>query len=140
VIIRRPCFLANLLSSGSRAIVPSGLVISQMTPTGSRPANVHRSTAASVWPARTSTPPSRDRSGKTCPGLTRSAGRVPGSARTRMVRARSAALMPVVMPSRASTLTVKAVPRRASLRATIGGRSSASARSDDMGTQTTPLA
>jgi len=57
-----------------------------------------------------------------------------------MVCARSAALIPVVTPSRASTLTVKAVPRRASLRWTICGRSSASTRSGESGTQMTPLA
>src|ERR671937_637781 len=48
------------------AIEPSGFVTSQMTPTGSSPASRHRSTAASVWPARTRTPPSSERSGITC--------------------------------------------------------------------------
>src|SRR5437763_1384780 len=47
-------------------------MISQMTPAGTSPASRARSTAASVWPARTSTPPSRARSGKTWPGWTRS--------------------------------------------------------------------
>ena len=75
-----------------------------------------------------------------CPGFTRSAGPVFGSARTLIVRARSAALIPVVTPSRASTVTVNAVPRRASLRATICGRSSSSSRSAVIGTQITPLA
>ncbi len=65
VIISRPCFLANLVSSGTRAIVPSSFMISQMTPAGYRPAMRARSTAASVCPARTITPPSRARSGNT---------------------------------------------------------------------------
>lgn len=43
------------------------------------------------------------------PGLRKSAGWVAGSASIRSVRARSAAEMPVLMPSRASTVTVKAV-------------------------------
>ena len=47
---------------------------------------------------------------------------------TWMVCARSAAEMPVVTPSRASTDTVKAVCRRASLWLVIGGRSSSPQR------------
>ena len=42
-------------------------MISQTTPAGSSPASRARSTAASVWPARCSTPPARARSGKTGP-------------------------------------------------------------------------
>src|SRR2546425_39439 len=102
--------------------------------------SVRATCSASVWPARTSTPPSRAWSGKICPGLTRSRVVVRGSARTLIVRARSAALMPVVTPSRASTLTVNAVPSRASFRDTICGRSSSCRRSVVMGTQITPLA
>jgi hypothetical protein len=48
--------------------------------------------------------------------------------------------MPVVIPSRASTVTLKAVPRGASLRWTICGSSSCSRRSLVIGTQMTPLA
>ena len=48
--------------------------------------------------------------------------------------------MPVVMPSRASTVTLNAVPSRASLRCTICGSSSCSSRSLVIGTQMTPLA
>ena len=44
-----------------------------MTPAGVRPARRARSTEASVWPARTRTPPRRARRGKTWPGRTRSA-------------------------------------------------------------------
>ena len=53
-----------------RAMVPSSFMISQITPAGKSPARRAMSTAASVWPARTSTPPSRATSGKTWPGLT----------------------------------------------------------------------
>jgi len=45
----------------------------------------------------------------TWPGCTRSSGTAVGSAMTLMVRARSAALMPVVTPVAASTLTWKSV-------------------------------
>ena len=61
-----------------------------------------RSTAASVWPARWSTPP-RARNGKICPGCTRSSGTAVGSAMVWIVLARSLALMPVVIPLAAST-------------------------------------
>ena len=60
--------------SGTRAIVPSSFMISQTTPAGISPASRARSTAASVWPARSSTPPRRARSGKMWPGWTRSRG------------------------------------------------------------------
>ena len=50
------------IRSGTRAIVPSSFVISQITPDGLRPARRARSTAASVWPMRSSTPPGRARS------------------------------------------------------------------------------
>jgi hypothetical protein len=83
-------------------MVPSSRMISQMTPAGVRPAMRARSTEASVWPARTRTPPRRARSGKTWPGRARSEAVERGSMATRMVWARSAAEMPVVTPSRAS--------------------------------------
>lgn len=84
-------------------MVPSGSMISQITPAGLKPARRARSTAASVWPARTSTPPSRASSGKMWPGLTTDSGPEAPSISTRMVRARSAALIPVVTPAAAST-------------------------------------
>jgi hypothetical protein len=68
---------------------------------------------------RSSTPPSLALRGKTCPGWTRSAGREWGSIATWIVRARSAAEIPVVTPSRASTETVKAVWNGASFLAAI---------------------
>ena len=90
-------------------MVPSSFMISQMTPEGLRPDMRARSTAASVCPARTRTPPSRATRGKTCPGVTMSEGPLLGSMAALMVRARSGAEMPVVTPSRASMDTVKAV-------------------------------
>ncbi len=90
-------------------------MISQITPEGFRPASRATSTAASVWPARTSTPPVRARSGKTWPGVAMSAPVLPGSIATATVRARSCAEIPVVTPSRASIETVKAVSWREEL-------------------------
>src|SRR5918993_3575496 len=99
-----------------------------------------RSTDASVCPGRTSTPPVRARSGKTWPGRARSCGRVLGSTAVRMVVARSAAEMPVVTPLRASTETVKAVPRKEVLSATCIVRCSSSQRSSVSGMQMRPRA
>ncbi len=48
VIISSLCLLAKRVSSGTRAIVPSLFMISQMTPAGYSPAMRARSTAASV--------------------------------------------------------------------------------------------
>ena len=84
------------------------------------------STPASVWPARTNTPPSRAMSGKTWPGEVISSGPLAGSIAAMMVRERSEAEIPVVTPSRASIDTVKAVSWRDSLR--FGMSSSPSSR------------
>jgi hypothetical protein len=99
----------NAIRSGRRAISPSGFMISQITPDGLSPASRARSTEPSVWPTRSSTPPSRARSGNMCPGTTMSRGPAVGSMATFTVCARSAAEIPVVTPSRASMLTVNAV-------------------------------
>src|SRR5450756_568499 len=128
VMILRPCFWAYGTRSGTRAIVPSSFMISQITAVGFRPARRARSTPASVCPARSSTPPGRAMRGNTCPGCTSASGPDSGSMATWMVCARSAAEMPVVTPSRASTETVNAVCRRASLWAVIGGRFSSAQR------------
>ena len=61
----RPWVAAKARSSGSRAMVPSSCTISQITPAGRSPASRARSTAASVWPGRRSTPPGLARSGNT---------------------------------------------------------------------------
>ena len=102
---------------------------SQITPAGVSPARRARSTAASVWPVRSSTPPGFDFSGKTCPGWTRSCGRDAGSIATWIVRARSAAEIPVVTPSRASIETVNGVWNGDSFLAAIRSRPSSSQRS-----------
>jgi len=74
-----------------------------------------------------------------CPGITMSLGSDLGSASTRIVRARSAADTPVVMPWRASTETVKAVPYWAWLLPTMRGMRRWSRRSPERGTQMMPL-
>src|SRR5258706_304285 len=101
VSIFRLCSLQNSTSCGTRDMVPSSPMISQMTLAGVRPAIRARSTEASVWPARTSTPPLRARRGKMWPGRARSCGFVFGSMAVRIVMARSEALIPVVTPTRA---------------------------------------
>ncbi len=131
--IGMPCRPAKRRSSGSRAMLPSALITSQITAAGFSPARRSRSIEPSVWPARASTPPGAARSGKTWPGVTRSSGFASSAAAARMVRARSRAEMPVSTPSRAPIETVKAVPRGAVLWRTIIGscsRSSCAASSD----------
>lgn len=115
-------------------------MISTMAPTGRRPARRARSTAASVWPLRTSTPPGLARSGKTWPGRTKSAGWETPPASSRRVVARSAAEMPVVTPwaAVASTETVKAVCMDSVLFWTIWGSSSRSSSGPSMGAQIRP--
>ena len=105
-------------------------MISQITPAGIRPASRARSTAASVWPARSSTPPSLAFSGKTWPGWTRSLGRRVRVHRhldrvRAVVRPRSRSSL----PRRASTETVKAVSNGDSFLAAIRSRPSSSQRS-----------
>ena len=113
-------------------------MISQITPAGVSPARRARSTAASVCPVRSSTPPALALSGNTCPGWTRSRGEAAGSTATAMVRARSAAEMPVVTPSRASTETVNAVSNGDSFFAAIRSRPSSSQRSGVSARQISP--
>ena len=54
-------------------------MISTIKPAGSNPANLLKSTAASVCPALLKTPPAFALSGNICPGLPRSFGLVSGS-------------------------------------------------------------
>ena len=129
---------ANRRNCGTRAMVPSSFMISQITPAGLRPAMRARSTAASVWPARTSTPPSRARNGNMWPGRVRSRAWVAGSAATRAVVARSAAEMPVLVDSFASTDTQNAVSNRDVFSRTIRGMSSRSSHSPVIGRQMRP--
>ena len=113
VIISSLCRFANFVSSGTRAIEPSSFMISQITPAGYIPPMRARSTAASVWPARTSTPPDCARSGNMWPGRARSDGFVRGSMAASTVLARSPAEMPVLVECFASIVTQNAVPSRA---------------------------
>src|SRR2546428_832556 len=138
VIISRPWRFANRASCGTRAIVPSSFITSQITPAGYRPAIRARSTAASVWPVRTRTPPVRERSGNMWPGRARSLGRVAGSIAVSTVAARSAAEMPVVVRPLASIVTQNPVSKREVFCVTINGISSSSIRSGVMGRQMSP--
>ena len=104
-------------------------MISQITPAGFSPARRARSTPASVWPTRSSTPPALALSGNTCPGWTSSRGLDLGSIATWIVRARSAAEMPVLTPERASIETVNAVSNADSFLAAIRSSPSSSQRS-----------
>ncbi|MNW56135.1 hypothetical protein D3C74_338390 [compost metagenome] len=133
VMRTRPASAAACAASSSRIMVPSSLTSSAIPPTSPAPARRTRSTAASVCPARCSTPPGTARRGRTCPGRMRSPEPEAGSARTCRVRARSAAEMPVVTPVAASTVTVYAVRRGSWLCGTMSGRSRASARAAGMG-------
>src|SRR6266705_2065358 len=119
-------------------MLPSSFMISHSTAAGCSPASCARSQQASVWPARTSTPPACAISGNTWPGWTMSPGVALGKAATLMVRARSAAEMPVVTPDAASMDTVKLVPCTERLRATIGSRFRRSACASVIGMQTRP--
>ena len=78
---------------------------------GGRLASLHRSTAASVWPERMRTPPSRATSEKDGgPGRTKSPGPAFGVGQiARRQRAVFGRRCPVVVPCLKSTLTVKAV-------------------------------
>ena len=132
------CLSAKASIWGPTITVPSSLASSQMTATGGRPASLQRSTAASVWPERMSTPPSLAISGKIWPGRTKSLAPMLRLASARTVFVRCSAEMPVVSPWRTSADTVKAVPSGASLVATIGARFNRRASSPVSGTQTMP--
>src|SRR5690349_21112383 len=106
------CSAANSSRSGMRAMVPSSRMISHSTAAGVRPARRARSQHASVWPARTSTPPGCAMSGNTCPAWTMSCAVAFSPEATLMVSARSCAGMPVAMPSAASIGPVKLGPGR----------------------------
>ena len=135
-----PNFLETWINWGRRAIVPSSLMISIRAAAGYKPANRVKSTAASVCPARRSTPRERARSGLTCPGRPKSEGFVFGSASAKMVCARSYMETPVVQPPpNLSTVIVKGVPNREVLLATCISNSSSWQRSSVIGAQSTPL-
>src|SRR5680860_18963 len=72
------------------------------------------------------------------PGRARSCGRAPGSISVPTVCARSAAEMPVVVPLRASTEIVNAVPMGSDSPGAISGRFSSWSRAASSGTQMIP--
>lgn len=95
-------FLANSRSFGKRAMEPSSSTISHKTAAGENPANMARSTEASVCPALLSTPPSLYFNGKIWPGRLKSSDLELGDASAKMVVALSLAETPVLVPSLAS--------------------------------------
>ena len=123
------CSLANSSKSGKRAMLPSSFMISQMTAVGEQPAIAAKSQPASVWPERINTPPGWAIKGNICPGCTRSPGLAFGATAVLIVRARSAAEIPVVTPLAASIDTVKFVPIEVPLSRTIKGKLSCWQRS-----------
>jgi hypothetical protein len=137
--ILRRWLMQNRTRSALRAMLPSSLRISHMTAEPPSPAIDVRSTAASVCPRRSKTPPGTQRSGNTCPGRARSSGRVPGSIAVRIVCARSRAEIPVVIPGCfASMETLNPVPPNAVLRGTIAGSSNLSSLSLSIARQIKP--
>ena len=137
-ITLRWCSSATRMSSGRRAIEPSGWSTSHSTPAGYRPASRARSTVASVCPARLRTPPCCAISGKTWPGIRMSSGRRSGSAIDRTVAARSNALVPVVVRPCTSIETANAVPWLSLFFETMSGIRSSSSRCWVIGMQTIP--
>jgi hypothetical protein len=137
-IMGRRWAAAKVRISGPRLTVPSSFTSSPITPASGRPASRARSTAASVWPERSSTPPSLAISGKTWPGRTKSSALALALASARTVLQRSSAEMPVVRPKRQSTETVKAVPIGASFSATMGSSLSRRASAGPSGAQRIP--
>uniref|UniRef100_A0A7C9AS81 Uncharacterized protein n=1 Tax=Opuntia streptacantha TaxID=393608 RepID=A0A7C9AS81_OPUST len=140
-MILRFSLRANSRRLGNLAIEPSSSTISQITPTGSSPASIARSTEASVWPALFKTPPSLYFNGNIWPGRLKSPGFESFDARALTVVALSWADTPVVVPFFASTVTVNAVQSLSSLSllATIRGICSLSRSSSFMLTQTMPV-
>ena len=81
----RPSLAASSLSSAVRIMVPSSFMISQHRPHSLRPARRQRSTVASVWPLRSSTPPGLAMRGNMWPGRRKSVGWAAGSTHMRAV-------------------------------------------------------
>ena len=137
--IFRFCFWASSASCGSLAIVPSSFMISQITPPSFSPASLVKSIAASVCPARFSTPPSLALRGKICPGRMKSVGLLFSSIKAKIVLALSLAEIPVDTPSPSkSTDTVKAVSFGSVLRETIASKPSSSHLLSGSGVQISP--
>src|SRR3954449_8819864 len=140
VTIFRLCLWQYAARSSARAIVPSSFCTSQITPAGMSPARRARSIDASVWPVRSSTPPSLAFSGCTWPPTTMSSRPLLGSTASCIVCAWSCTLMPVVTPSRAFIVTVTGVWCGVSFLAAISSRPSSSQRSGVRARQIQPPA
>ena len=140
MIIFKLCSLANTSKSSILAIVPSSFKISQITDTGASPHILHKSTVASVCPSLSRTPLSFAINGNICPGLVKSVATEFISANFLIVVSLSAIEIPVVVPSFASTDTVKAVHLASVFLAVIGSKFSLTAYSLDIGVQVNPLA
>ena len=138
VMIFSPQVLASSTSSPVRIMVPSSRMISQHSPHSFSPASRSRSTVASVWPFRSSTPFFLASRGNMCPGRRKSSGRAPSSTHFMAVTDRSAAEIPVVVDTW-SMETVKAVSWLSVFWATIWGSRSRWTYSRDMGMQISPL-
>ena len=139
VIKLRPHSFASSASSAVRIMVPSSRMISQQRPTSFKPARRQRSTVASVWPLRSSTPFFFASSGNICPGRRKSCGFASSSTQARAVTPRSSAEIPVVVETW-SMETVNAVSWLSVLVVTICGRQSRSMYSALIGMQIRPLA
>ena len=125
MIISRPCFFANFVSSGTRAIVPSSFMISQMTPAGLETGDarqVHRRLGVPGAHQHAAVARAQRKHVARARQVARLGRRVRSPPCT--VRARSAAEMPVLVPSCASIDTQNAVSRREALLLTSSGISS----------------
>ena len=114
-------------------------MISQITAESFNPASLDMSTAASVWPALVSTPPSHAIRGNTCPGLTISPCLKFGFIAAVTVSALSNAEMPVVMLVLDSIEMVNAVVFFFQLSGFIKGSFNSSALVSDIDRQIKPL-
>ena len=104
-----------------RAISPSSRMISQMTPAGSRPGQARQIDRALGLAGAHQHAAAARAQRKDVPGRDQIVGPASRATATRMVSARSRAEMPVVIPWRASMLTVNAVCAASRLSAVIIG-------------------
>ena len=129
----------NLIKSSNLAIVPSSFIISHITATCLWFEIVHKSTAASVWPALLSTPPSIACKGKIWPG-TLNDSRVESSlAKPLIVLNLSSAEIPVVTPSPFKSTECVYGVCISLFTPSISGNFNFFAIEEDIGAQTKPL-
>ena len=113
-------------------MVPSSLTTSHSTPAGAKPGEAREVDGGLRVAGALEHAAALARSGKTWPGRRRSSGSVAVAISTAIVRARSAAETPVVVPCRASTVSVNAVPMASLPSSLISGSSRRSRRSRSM--------